>query len=148
MPDIHAIYHYPVKGLSPELLLRVELTPGETIPGDRLYAIPQSDYRLSGPWRCTPQSQRRRNQAASQQCPRSSHRTRNGITGQKNFGAGFSPAKAYCPFYFEQRRQPGVRFFNLNEPIGVRLSVICWEYGQFIAMIVFRCPLYPRNFAI
>jgi uncharacterized protein YcbX len=39
MPDIHAIYRYPVKGLSPELLLRVELTPGETIPGDRLYAI-------------------------------------------------------------------------------------------------------------
>ena len=39
MPDIHAIYRYPVKGLSPKLLLRVELTAGETIPGDRLYAI-------------------------------------------------------------------------------------------------------------
>jgi uncharacterized protein YcbX len=39
MPDIHAIYRYPVKGLSPELLLRVELTPGETIPGDRLYEL-------------------------------------------------------------------------------------------------------------
>ena len=39
MPGIHAIYRYPIKGLSPELLLRVELTPGETIPGDRLYAI-------------------------------------------------------------------------------------------------------------
>jgi uncharacterized protein len=39
MPDIHAIYRYPIKGLSPELLLRAALTPGETIPGDRLYAI-------------------------------------------------------------------------------------------------------------
>src|SRR5262245_29545048 len=39
MPDIHAIYRYPIKGLSPELILRVELPPGETIPGDRLYAI-------------------------------------------------------------------------------------------------------------
>jgi uncharacterized protein YcbX len=39
MPDVHAIYRYPIKGLSPELILRVELTPGETIPGDRLYAI-------------------------------------------------------------------------------------------------------------
>jgi hypothetical protein len=29
MPGIHAIYRYPVKGLSPELLPRVELTPGE-----------------------------------------------------------------------------------------------------------------------
>jgi len=36
MPGIHAIYRYPIKGLSPELLLRVELAPGETIPGDRL----------------------------------------------------------------------------------------------------------------
>jgi uncharacterized protein YcbX len=39
MPDIHAIYRYPIKGLSPELLLRAELLPHETIPGDRLYAI-------------------------------------------------------------------------------------------------------------
>jgi uncharacterized protein YcbX len=39
MPDIHAIYRYPIKGLSPELLLRAALTPRETIPGDRLYAI-------------------------------------------------------------------------------------------------------------
>jgi hypothetical protein len=42
-----------------------------------------------------------------------------------DIGESDRPAKAYCPFYFEQRRQPGVRFFNLNEPIGVRLSVIC-----------------------
>jgi len=42
-----------------------------------------------------------------------------------------------------------MRAFSIyTAPIGVRLSVICWEYGQFIAMIVFRCPLYPRNFAI
>ena len=51
MPDIHAIYRYPVKGLSPELLLRVELTPGETIPGDRLYAIENgpSGFNLAAP---------------------------------------------------------------------------------------------------
>jgi uncharacterized protein len=39
MPHVHSIYRYPVKGLSPELLTRIALTPGETIPGDRLYAI-------------------------------------------------------------------------------------------------------------
>jgi uncharacterized protein len=39
MPDIHAIYRYPIKGLSPELLLRAELSSHETILGDRLYAI-------------------------------------------------------------------------------------------------------------
>jgi hypothetical protein len=39
MPDIHAIYRYPIKGLSPELLLRAALTPRETIPGDGLYAV-------------------------------------------------------------------------------------------------------------
>src|SRR5215471_4916794 len=36
---IRAIYRYPVKGLSPEPLERVGLAPGETVPGDRLYAI-------------------------------------------------------------------------------------------------------------
>jgi uncharacterized protein len=36
---IHAIYRYPVKGLSPEALQRTKLTPGQTVPGDRLYAI-------------------------------------------------------------------------------------------------------------
>lgn len=36
---IQSIYRYPVKGLSPEPLPRVALTPGQTIPGDRLYAI-------------------------------------------------------------------------------------------------------------
>jgi uncharacterized protein YcbX len=36
---IEAIYRYPVKGLSPETLPRAKLSVGETIPGDRLYAI-------------------------------------------------------------------------------------------------------------
>ena len=39
MAKIHSIYRYPIKGLSPEPLARAALTPGETIPGDRLYAI-------------------------------------------------------------------------------------------------------------
>src|SRR4030095_2661789 len=38
-PKVNAIYRYPVKGLSPELLGHAPLTPGETVPGDRLYAI-------------------------------------------------------------------------------------------------------------
>ena len=36
---IEAIYRYPVKGLSPQRLDRVVLTPGGTLPADRLYAI-------------------------------------------------------------------------------------------------------------
>jgi hypothetical protein len=41
MPEarIQAIYRYPVKGLSPQPLARVALTPGQTLPADRLYAI-------------------------------------------------------------------------------------------------------------
>jgi uncharacterized protein YcbX len=39
MATIQSIYRYPVKGLSPERLQGVVLTPGETVPGDRLYAI-------------------------------------------------------------------------------------------------------------
>jgi uncharacterized protein YcbX len=39
MAKIHAIYRYPIKGLSPEPLKRASLAPGQTIPGDRLYAI-------------------------------------------------------------------------------------------------------------
>ena len=39
MPQIDAIYRYPVKGLSAEPLRRVALAPGETIPFDRAYAI-------------------------------------------------------------------------------------------------------------
>jgi uncharacterized protein YcbX len=36
---IEAIYRYPVKGLSPQPLERAALTPGQTILGDRIYAI-------------------------------------------------------------------------------------------------------------
>jgi uncharacterized protein YcbX len=36
---IEAIYRYPVKGLSAEPLARTTLAPGQTVPGDRLYAI-------------------------------------------------------------------------------------------------------------
>jgi MOSC domain-containing protein len=39
MARIQAIYRYPVKGLSAEPLPRTALTTGETVPGDRLYAI-------------------------------------------------------------------------------------------------------------
>jgi uncharacterized protein YcbX len=36
---IQAIYRYPVKGLSAQALPRVQLSPGLTLPADRLYAI-------------------------------------------------------------------------------------------------------------
>lgn len=39
MPEIAAIYRYPVKGLGPDPLDSAELAPGQTIAGDRLYAI-------------------------------------------------------------------------------------------------------------
>ena len=39
MPHIHSIYRYPIKGLSAEALHGAALAPGQTIPGDRLYAI-------------------------------------------------------------------------------------------------------------
>jgi uncharacterized protein len=42
MPEaaqIQAIYRYPVKGLSPQPLARVALSPSQTLPADRLYAI-------------------------------------------------------------------------------------------------------------
>jgi uncharacterized protein YcbX len=38
-PRIHAIYRYPVKGLSPEPLESAHLAVGATLPADRLYAI-------------------------------------------------------------------------------------------------------------
>ena len=38
-PKVNAIYRFPVKGLSPEPLGQTPLTPSETVPGDRLYAI-------------------------------------------------------------------------------------------------------------
>jgi uncharacterized protein YcbX len=37
--EITGIYRYPVKGLSPEPLPRVALSPGQTLPADRRYAI-------------------------------------------------------------------------------------------------------------
>lgn len=37
--SVRAIYRYPVKGLSPQGLERARLTPGQTVPADRLYAI-------------------------------------------------------------------------------------------------------------
>lgn len=36
---IAAIHRYPVKGLSPEPLPRITLSPGQTLPADRMYAI-------------------------------------------------------------------------------------------------------------
>src|SRR5262245_5778904 len=36
---ISGIFRYPVKGLSPEGLQRAELSPGKTVPFDRMYAI-------------------------------------------------------------------------------------------------------------
>ena len=36
---VRSIYRYPVKGLSPEPLPRTTLAAGQTVPGDRLYAI-------------------------------------------------------------------------------------------------------------
>ncbi len=39
MTKIHAIFRYPVKGLTPEPLVRTQLAAGGTVPFDRLYAI-------------------------------------------------------------------------------------------------------------
>ncbi len=39
MANIQSIYRYPVKGLTPERLPRAILQSGQTVPGDRLYAI-------------------------------------------------------------------------------------------------------------
>jgi uncharacterized protein len=41
MPGLSAIYRYPVKGLSPERLDAAPVTPGETLPYDRSFAIEQ-----------------------------------------------------------------------------------------------------------
>jgi uncharacterized protein len=48
---IHAIYRYPVKGLSPEPLSTTTLAIGKTVPADRLYAIENgpSGFDLSAP---------------------------------------------------------------------------------------------------
>ena len=39
MPTVQAIFRYPVKGLTPEPLPRTRLSPGQTVPCDRLYAV-------------------------------------------------------------------------------------------------------------
>jgi uncharacterized protein YcbX len=36
---VKSLYRYPVKGLSPQALLRARLDPGQTVPADRVYAI-------------------------------------------------------------------------------------------------------------
>jgi uncharacterized protein YcbX len=43
---VQAIYRYPVKGLSPELLPRAWLVTGETLAGDRAYAIENGPSRF------------------------------------------------------------------------------------------------------
>lgn len=45
-PHIQAIYRYPVKGLSPEALDRVDLAKGATVPFDRAYAIENGPGRF------------------------------------------------------------------------------------------------------
>ena len=36
---IHSIYRHPVKGLTPESLDRVDLSPGNALPNDRRFAL-------------------------------------------------------------------------------------------------------------
>ena len=43
---IQAIYRYPVKGLSPEPLPQTRLAVGETLPGDRMYAVENGPSRF------------------------------------------------------------------------------------------------------
>lgn len=43
---VSAIYRYPVKGLSPEPLAEAELSPGQTLPFDRAYAIENGQGRF------------------------------------------------------------------------------------------------------
>src|SRR5499426_4380288 len=45
-PRLAALYRYPVKGLTPERLDRVELEPGATLPFDRAYAIENGPGRF------------------------------------------------------------------------------------------------------
>jgi uncharacterized protein YcbX len=45
-PRLHAIYRYPVKGLTAEMLMSAALTPGETLPFDRAYAIENGPGRF------------------------------------------------------------------------------------------------------
>ena len=45
-PLVDSIYRYPVKGLTPEKLDSVMLTPGETLPFDRAFAIENGPGRF------------------------------------------------------------------------------------------------------
>ena len=46
VPHITALYRYPVKGLSAEALGETVLSPGETVPCDRIYAIENGPGRF------------------------------------------------------------------------------------------------------
>ena len=52
VPHVQSLYRYPVKGLTPEALVSVELQPGATLPFDRAYAIE------NGPGRFDPEKPR------------------------------------------------------------------------------------------
>ena len=45
-PELKALYRYPIKGLTPEQLDKAQLTPGETLPFDRAYAIENGPGRF------------------------------------------------------------------------------------------------------
>ena len=45
--NVSALYRYPVKGLGPQKLENVELTPGETVPFDRKWAIENGQGRFN-----------------------------------------------------------------------------------------------------
>lgn len=45
-PHIASLYRYPVKGMTPERLDHVTLTPGQTLPFDRAYAIENGPGRF------------------------------------------------------------------------------------------------------
>src|SRR5262245_63790375 len=44
--QVVSLYRYPVKGLSPQALPALHLTPGETLPFDRAYAIENGPGRF------------------------------------------------------------------------------------------------------
>src|SRR5271154_3306123 len=43
---IESLYRFPVKGLTPEPMARVSLTPGRCLPWDRAFALAQGDATL------------------------------------------------------------------------------------------------------
>ncbi len=44
--QVSGLFRYPIKGLSPEPLQTVTLTPGETVPGDRVWAFENGGPRF------------------------------------------------------------------------------------------------------